>query len=94
MSSGDPHEIEDDLDKAEDYQAPPREDDGGELEESSSGDPDGRLIDVNLLEAQRQKPGFESSETIVTDPSEAPVTVSRTDETSDEPGALPPRESM
>ena len=93
-ASGDPHEIESYLDEAEDYQAPPREDDREQEEKAAPEDDDGGLIDVNVLEAQRQESGRENPETIVADPSEAPVTVSGPDETSDEPGALPPGESM
>jgi hypothetical protein len=92
--SGDPHEIEAVLDKAEEYQAPQREDDHKQEEKAAPGDENGGQVDVNLLEAQRRRSGHQSPETIVTDPSEAPVTVSGPDETSDEPGAVPPGESM
>ena len=69
LSRGEPHEIEDVLDKTEDYQAPPREDDGEQREKAAPGEGDGGPIDVNLLEAQRQKSGLQSSERLVTDPS-------------------------
>lgn len=99
--SGDPHEIESVLVGEDEYQAPPREEeeerspaaeDGGTAQEAA-----GEPIDINLLDAQRQRPGLQISETIVVDPSEkTEFTVSGPDE-EQQPGgprAVPPGESM
>lgn len=90
--SGDPHAIEEQLEGADEYQAPSREN------EQEEGEPatyeDGQPVDINLLEAQRQKPGLQTSETIVSDPSQARHTISGRDEESHEPGAVPPGETM
>lgn len=102
--SGEPHAIETVLVGAEEYQAPPREEgqsqtktgDDGALErpeDQASEQP----IDINLLEAQQQKPGLQISETIVVDPSEKKeFTVSGPDEETQPggPRAVPPGESM
>jgi hypothetical protein len=90
--SGDPHAIEEELENAAGYQAPSREDEG-EGEEPATYE-DGQPIDVNLLEEQRQKGRLQPPEPDETDPSEAQVTVSGRDEQSDEPGAVPPGETM
>jgi hypothetical protein len=92
-TSGDPHEIEETLEQTADYQAPPREEDREDGEEPATYE-DGQPIDVNLLEAQRQTPGVQSKEPVVTDPSKAPRAVSGPDERSDAPGAVPPGETM
>jgi hypothetical protein len=92
-NSGDPDAIEGAFDAAEEYGAPPREQEQEVGDEPATYE-DGQPIDLDLLDEQRQTSGLETSETIVTDPSEAPITTSGPDEESDEPGAVPPGETM
>ncbi|WP_411277369.1 hypothetical protein [Gaiella sp.] len=102
--SGDPHAIETALVGEDEYQAPPREDsqpqrssdDDGALQRSEDRAPE-PPIDINLLESQQQKPGLQTLETIVVDPSEKKeFTVSGPDEETQPGGsrAVPPGESM
>jgi hypothetical protein len=100
--SEDPHEIESELIGEEEYQAPPREQGGMAGDDADAADPsedqaDDPPIDINLLEAQRQRPGLQISETIVVDPSKKEeYTVSGPDERTQPggPRAVPPGESM
>jgi len=88
----------------DEYQAPPREDDQPQRNSGDDGavqrpedQAPGQPIDINLLESQRQKPGLQTSETIVVDPSEKKeFTVSGPDEETQPggPRAVPPGESM
>jgi hypothetical protein len=102
-ANGDPHRIEADLDGEEQYQAPPREEEQPQMtgDDASAGQSadqaDDQPIDINLLEAQQQRPGLQISETIVVDPSEKKeYTVSGPDEETQPggPRAVPPGESM
>ena len=112
MASGsrDPYTVEAVLVGEDEYQAPPREegqpqtngegdvalrrpDDQGRPDDQASEQP----IDINLLESQQQKPGLQTSETIVVDPSEKKeFTVSGPDEETQPggPRTVPPGESM
>lgn len=77
--------------------APEPGDEQLEQEDEESGDPkSGEPSDLDLLASQLQKPGLQTSETIVLDPSQAPYTISGRDEESqpDRPGAVPPGETM
>lgn len=93
-ASGDPHAIEGKLEGADEYQAPSREKE--QEEEEPAGPEDGEPIDLNLLESQLQKPGLQTSETIILDRSQARYTSSGRDEESqpDRPGAVPAGETM
>ncbi len=102
--SVDPHTIEADLARDEEYQAPPREE--GQSPTSTGDDdaprraedhPSEQQIDINLLESQQQRPGLQIAETIVVAPSEKQeFTVSGPDEETQPggPRAVPPGESM
>ena len=90
--SGDPHAIEEELESSAGYQAAPRGDER-EGEEPATFE-DGQPIDPALLEEQREKGRFQPKEPDAIDPSVARVTVSGPDERSDEPGAVPPGETM
>jgi hypothetical protein len=102
-ASEDPHTIEAVLEGEEEYQAPPREEEQTQMtgDDGAAGrsadQADDQPIDINLLEAQRQRPGLQISETIVVDPSEKKeYTVSGPDEETQPggPRAVPPGESM
>ena len=102
--SGEPHVIEKVLVGEEEYQAPPREEGQAQTragDDGALGRPEDQVpeqpIDINLLEAQKQKPGLQISETIVVDPREKKeFTVSGPDEETQPggPRAVPPGESM
>ncbi len=87
--SGHPHTIESELEREDDYQAPPRE---GESPVGTRPDPG---VDVNVVESQ-QRPGLQTSETVVTDPEHPTFTISGKDEEADpdDPRATPPGETM
>lgn len=101
--SGEPHETEAVLVGEEEYRAPPREEEQRQMtgDDGAAGrsadQTDDQPIDINLLEAQEQKPGLQISETIVVDPREKKeFTVSGPDEETQPggPRAVPPGESM
>jgi hypothetical protein len=92
LRGAEPHAIEEELEGAGEHQSASDEQEPEDEEPATYED--GQPIDVELLEAQRQKPGFQASETMVRDPSRARYTISGRDEESDEPGAVPPGESM
>ena len=102
--SGEPHETEAVLVGEEEYRAPPREEGQSQTKtghDEALGRPEDQVpeqpIDINLLEAQKQKPGLQISETIVVDPREKKeFTVSEPDEETQPggPRAVPPGESM
>ena len=78
--SGEPHETEAVLVGEEEYRAPPREEGQSQTKtghDGAVGRPEDQVpeqpIDINLLEAQKQKPGLQISETIVVDPREKKV---------------------
>ena len=56
-SSGDPHAIEDELLAAEEYQAPPRDEEHveGFEPDRTSARRDAEHVDINLLEAQQER---------------------------------------
>jgi hypothetical protein len=90
---GDPHTVESKLERVEEYQAPPR---GEETDQGIQADPEADArVDINLLESE-QRPGLQTSETIVTDLSKKTYTISGKDEEADpsNPHAVPPGETM
>ena len=90
----DPHALEEQLEKVEEYQAPPRPDDAESDAEAIPPD-DGARVDINLLESQ-QGPGAQASASVANGPGERAYTVSTQDEESDpkNPRAVPPGETM
>jgi len=94
-ASGDPHQVQSELEGAEEYQAPPREHEQ-EVESdqppSGAGDP----VDLSLLQAQqgRHAPGM--SETKPHSATPPGGTISGKDELADpeNPRATPPGERM
>jgi hypothetical protein len=101
MASGsvDPHKIESVLVGEDEYQAPPREEEQAPIprDDGTANREAEPPIDINLLEAQQQRPGLQISETIVVAPSEKKeFTVSGPDEERQPggPRAVPPGESM
>ena len=88
--SGDPHTVESEFERAEEYQAPPRD-----KKSASVGTRSVPEVDINVLESQ-QKPGLQASETVVTDRDKTTYTISGKDEEADpdNPRATPPGETM
>jgi hypothetical protein len=92
--SGDPHRIHEELEAAEEYQAPPREHERDVETELSSGA--GDPVDLPLLEAQQGRGEREMSETKPHPATPPGGTVSGKDELADpdNPRATPPGERM
>lgn len=94
-ASRDPHQIHKELEGAEEYQSPPRENE----QDVESGQPSsgaGDPVDVSLLEAQQGRHKPEMSETKPHPATPLGGTVSGKDELADpaDPRATPPGERM
>jgi hypothetical protein len=93
--SGDPHQIETELEAADEYQAPPRHHE----QETGPDQPSavqGEHIDLTLLEAQQGRQEPEMSDTKRTPGSTPGIDISGKDELGDpaNPDAPPPGERM
>jgi len=94
-ASGDPHRIQKELEGAEEYQSPPRENEQDvECAQPSSGA--GDPVDLSLLEAQQGQHKPEMSETKPHSAMPPGGTISGKDELADpaDPRATPPGERM
>ena len=94
-ASGDPHQIQNELEGAEEYQGPPREHEQ-EVESDQPPSGAGEPVDLSLLEAQQGQHKPEMSETKPHSATPPGGTISGKDELADpdDPRATPPGERM
>ena len=95
--SGDPHQVQAELERVEEYQAPPREHEQEQEPEADQPSPGAEEhVDLSLLEAQQGRHKPKMSKTKRTPSITAGIDISGKDELSDpsNPHAPPPGERM